>query len=274
MVVVESEKIARMQEWLREHETRLDEYGRTLDTHESRITDLEELMGMYVFPRVRSSSKFSSPRICKQCGRELWKGETRCVRCGYQVESSPQEGFERIVTPYVLEVEPPDITIVTKSPQAWVLITHRRATRMRLLGWKTVPEILYPIPKLIVEEMPLEEQKFVAGLIEADGCLRPVRDRRDRIDLEYRYVYLRPVFVFDMTEEPPVRRVAEALGLEYHAYPRPPPRQDRYEIHTSGTPAISIAHWALPLLTSSSKRAKDAQLLLKTFRETPSIKLR
>lgn len=168
----------------------------------------------------------------------------------------PQQAvFERLVSPYELEVEMPEIMLIRSSPP--ILVRPPPYMKIKILGWKTIPQVVYPIPKLLAEEIPLVEQNYVTGLIEADGSLYPAKHRR----------YLRPVFYLAMKTKPPVQRAGKALGLTVREYP------PMYVIKTSGTPAISISHWALAYLTPNSVRYTQAKDLLKMFARKRNIKL-
>lgn len=170
-----------------------------------------------------------------------------------------------MIAPDVLEITMPSEIYVESTSQVAIRPPPHR--RMKVRGWKRVPEIAYPIPKLIVEQLPITEQEHVSGLIEGEGSLKSFLHRTGRINIHYRRYFQRPHFQLGMKDAPSVERVAKALGLRVYRYPKAKPRT--FWIHTCGTPAISIAQWAIPYTTQNSRIQKDAKTYSKNSQKLP-----
>jgi len=141
-------------------------------------------------------------------------------------------------------------------------------------------EVLYPSPKLPVEEWSEFEIGHVIGLIEGEGSffVHLVRSRliknyilppEQRV---YRYNYIIPYFNLRMTDEQPVRKIQEAFHIGFTITPPKLPRVKAYTARTTkAEEAIVIAQWALPLLTPQTRAWKEAKYMLTIFKETPAI---
>ena len=113
------------------------------------------------------------------------------------------------------------------------------------------------VVKLPVEDMPLKEQGFIAGLIEGEGSFLIGLERKDMIkdmalspaERVYHYNYLVPVFTLEMRKKPPVERVSKALAVPFYYYEK----GERWIINTSAVPQVlAIAKWSLPYLTQNT----------------------
>jgi hypothetical protein len=131
-------------------------------------------------------------------------------------------------------------------------------------------KVAYPIPALPVETYPIEEQKYIAGLISGEGSFFPDISRTNMIHNEalptterlYRYNYIYPTFTFGMNEYP---EVAKAFG-EYIP-PKPRPYTPRYEYRTRYAKVTAIALWGIRLWTRDTRIWKEAHDIIALFGE-------
>lgn len=173
------------------------------------------------------------------------------------------EDIVREITPYLIEVEMPP-TITLESPQ--VIVTGGRI-KMKILGWKTIPETKYKVPILTIKGKPEKENAWLGGLTEGEGSPSiihaTIRGKTRKI----------PQFAIHMYDPKTMKRAGEDLGLNIHKYYDPRRRKTDYYIATMGSPAVSIAKWITEKsnITKNSRVHKQAEKILKTFKQHPTL---
>jgi len=138
-------------------------------------------------------------------------------------------------------------------------------------------KVAYPLPTLPVETYPIEEQKYIAGLISGEGSFLPHVVRGNAFyDLAlppterlYTYNYVYPEFGIGMNDFAEMFRVAEALS-EY-LEPTPISRPPFYLLRVPREKAIAIALWGINLWTKNSRIWQDAHRTITLWKEKVSI---
>jgi len=246
---------------------------------------------------------------CPHCGLQVDEKWEKCAVCGFPLHSpSPNPTPEKWRVFYKRPEEPIwrywDFTkreVAEAMKARWekmgyetriMYLRPRRPSpkRRRIILWEEVmgelleqgsshsqnPEqlkVAYPIPALPVETYPIEEQKYIAGLISGEGSFFPDISRTDAIYNEalpsterlYRYNYIYPTFTFGMNEYPEVAKVARAFGEYIPRIPRP--YTPHYEYRTRHEKVIAIALWGIPLWTRDSRIWREAHDIIALFGE-------
>ncbi|MBS7270659.1 MAG: hypothetical protein KIH10_17710, partial [Candidatus Freyarchaeota archaeon] len=155
--------------------------------------------------------------ICPNCKQRLQEKWRQCPFCHKQLAPKTQpphqeeQDIERMISPNILEVPMPQLITIEESPE--IVLRFPRVIRMRILGWKTIPEVDYKIPILPVEREPQKEKGWLGGLIEGEGSFF------ESTDVRKGYVRRRAGFLTRMTENPPIARAGKHLGITPHPFP-------------------------------------------------------